>query len=226
MADPLTSGLLADQVTARIRDMIVSGRFGPGAKLSEQALAAELDVSTTPVREAIAALRNEGLVHVKPQSGTYVFDLTVEDLDQLCALRAVLEPAALRLALHRPDCRLAEDLSAIVGQMRDALAQGAVQTCLTLDTRFHQTIIDAAGNPYFARSYGLVSAKMAAMRYKLGRAPGHMDRAMAEHAEIAGAIRRRALPQAEAVLTGHILRREGSYWDFLLGQGRPPQAGD
>ena len=50
--------------------------------------------------------------------------------------------------------------------------------------------------------------------------------AMAEHAEIAGAIRRRALPQAEAVLTGHILRREGSYWDFLLGQGRPPQAGD
>lgn len=213
--------LLVDKVTSSIREMIVSGQFAPGAKLSETALAAALEVSTTPVREAIAALRAEGLVHVKPQSGTYVFALSAEDLDQLCALRATLEPAAMRLALGRPDCRLGEDLVAIAGQMDVARAQEDVQRCLALDTAFHQAIIDAAANPYFTRSYGLVSGKMAAMRYMLGRAPGYLHRAIDEHAQIAALIQRRAIGRAEQVLTAHILRKEGSYWDFLLANAQP-----
>ena len=218
MARSRSSKLLVDEVTARVRDMIVSGQFAPGAKLSESVLAAELAVSTTPVREAIAALRNEGLVHVKPQSGTYVFALSAEDLDQLCALRATLEPEAVRLALQRPDCRLGEDLAAIVARMESASARADVQQCLALDTSFHQAIIDAAGNPYFARSYTLVSGKMAAMRYKLGRDSRHMGRAMAEHAQIADLILRGMAEQAGKVLVGHIIRKEGSYWDFLLDQ--------
>ena len=217
MARSPSPKLLVDEVTARIRDMIVGGQFAPGAKLSESALAAELAVSTTPVREAIAALRNEGLVHVKPQSGTYVFALAAEDLDQLCALRATLEPEAVRLALLRPDCRLGEDLSAIVAEMQTARHHGDVQQCLALDTRFHQTIIDAAGNPYFGRSYMLVSGKMAAMRYKLGRDSRHMGRAMAEHEQIAELIQRGAAEAAGKALVDHIIRKEGSYWDFLLG---------
>ena len=216
MPKPATAKLLVDDVTSRIREMIISGQFEPGTKLSESALAADLGVSTTPVREAIAALRNEGLVHVKPQSGTYVFDLSPEDLEQLCALRMTLEPEAVRLAVARPGGRLAEDLAAIVDQMRDASGNGDVQRYLSLDTAFHEAIIHASGNPYFIRAYGLIAAKMAAMRYKLGRDLHHMARSMEEHDQIAQLIRRRAIRRAEKILIGHIARKEGSYWDFLL----------
>lgn len=218
--------LLVDQVTARIREMIVTGRFAPGAKLSESALAADLAVSTTPVREAIAALRNEGLVHVKPQSGTYVFALSAEDLEQLCALRVVLEPEAVRLALSRPDCRLGVDLTDIVDQMRAAQAEGDAQRYLGLDTAFHDTIINASGNPYFVRGYALLSGKMAAMRYRLGLDAHFMARSMVEHEQIARLIRSRAIDQVEMLLATHIAGKEGSYWQFLMDEAKRKQDAD
>jgi DNA-binding GntR family transcriptional regulator len=218
MSKSSTAKLLVDEVTSRIRDMIVSGQFEPGTKLSESVLAADLAVSTTPVREAIAALRSEGLVHVKPQSGTYVFDLSPDDLKQLCALRTTLEPEAVRLAVARPGCRLGDDLAAIVDQMRAAQAEGDVQRYLSLDTVFHEAIIHASENPYFIKAYGLISAKMAAMRYKLGGDAHHMSKSMEEHDQIAQLIRRRAIRQVEKILIGHIARKEGSYWEFLIAQ--------
>lgn len=220
MAKNSQARLLVDEVTARIRGMIVNGEVEPGAKLSESALAADLETSTTPVREAIAALRSEGLVHVKPQSGTYVFEPAPGDLEQLCALRATLEPEAVRLAMETPGNGLAERLSAIVDQMRDAQATGDAQRYLSLDTAFHEAIIDASGNPYFIRAYGLISGKMAALRNRLGRDPHHMAKSMEEHDQIARLVHRRAFRQVEKILIGHIARKEGSYWDFLLSERR------
>lgn len=207
--------LLVDEVMRAIRDMIVEGRVLPGERLSENALAAELGVSTTPVREAIALLRRQGLVTVQPQSGTYVFELQPGELNRLCELRFALEPAAVQLALDDPESTLADELDRIVADMEKAQAEGRVRDYLALDTAFHDTIIAASANTYFTSAYALIGAKMAALRNRLGSDPHHMEKSMREHVEIAEAIRDRDLERAVRILVRHIARKEGSYWEHL-----------
>ncbi|WP_416798124.1 GntR family transcriptional regulator [Ciceribacter azotifigens] len=207
--------LLVDEVIRTLRAMIVEGRVLPGERLSENALAAELGVSTTPVREAIALLRQEGLVAVQPQSGTYVFDLRPGELGQLCELRFALEPTAIQLALEDPSSQLADKLAVIVRRMEDAQSEGRVQDYLALDTEFHETIIASANNPYISSAYALISAKMAALRNRLGRDPHHMEKSKNEHLEIAEAVRVKDLNRAIEILMRHIARKEGSYWEHL-----------
>ncbi|AYD03695.1 hypothetical protein NCHU2750_43140 (plasmid) [Neorhizobium sp. NCHU2750] len=207
--------LLVDEVIRSLRTMIVEGRVLPGERLSENALAAELGVSTTPVREAIALLRKEGLVTVQPQSGTYVFELQPGELGQLCELRFALEPAAVQLALEDPSSTLADKLAAIVQDMELAFSEGRVRDYLALDTAFHEAIIEAASNPYISNAYALIGAKMAALRNRLGQDQHHMEKSKREHGQIAEAIRLRDLGLAAQILVRHIARKEGSYWEHL-----------
>jgi DNA-binding GntR family transcriptional regulator len=192
---------------------------GLGERLSENALAARLSVSTTPVREAFALLRREGLVTVKPQSGTYVFALAPGELTQLCELRVALEPAALRLALDDTNAALASTLRDIVSEMERCRGQDLTRNYLALDTAFHNAIIAASGNPYLVGAYSMIEAKMAALRNRLGSDPHHMAKSMREHVAITDAVARRDLSKANRILIGHIARKEGSYWEHLDPSG-------
>ena len=207
--------LLVDEVVRAIRALIVEGEVGLGERLSENALAARLGVSTTPVREAFALLRREGLVTVKPQSGTYVFALAPGELTQLCELRVALEPAALRLALEHANTALASALRDIVSDMNQCLGQDLTRDYLALDTAFHNAIIAASGNPYIVGAYSLIESKMAALRNRLGSDPHHMAKSMCEHTAIAAAVADQDFAKVNRILIGHIARKEGSYWEYL-----------
>jgi DNA-binding GntR family transcriptional regulator len=211
--------LLVDEVVRAIRALIVEGEVGLGERLSENALAARLGVSTTPVREAFALLRRDGLVTVKPQSGTYVFALAAGELTQLCELRVALEPVALRLALENTGSGLGVTLRDIVGDMSRLLGQNRTRDYLALDTAFHNAIIAASGNPYLVGAYGLIGSKMAALRNRLGSDPHHVAKSMREHIAIADAITAHDLNKANRILIGHIARKEGSYWEHLDPSG-------
>ena len=78
---------LTELVTETLREWIISGELDLGSQLSEARVAKELDVSRTPVREAINRLEMEGMLVVEPQRGTYVFNLEADELAKLCALR-------------------------------------------------------------------------------------------------------------------------------------------
>jgi DNA-binding GntR family transcriptional regulator len=206
-------------VVRAIRAFIVEGEVGLGERLSENAIAARLGVSTTPVREAFALLRRDGLVTVKPQSGTYVFALAAGELTQLCELRVALEPAALRLALENTGSGLAMTLRDIVSDMSQLLSRNMTRDYLALDTAFHNAIIAASGNPYLVGAYGLIGSKMAALRNRLGSDPHHVAKSMREHIAIADAAAARDLTKANRILIGHIARKEGSYWEHLDPSG-------
>jgi DNA-binding GntR family transcriptional regulator len=207
--------LLADEVAAQIRAMIVDGELALGQRISENALAAHFSVSTTPVREAFALLRREGLVRIVPQSGTYVFTLEPRELTQLCELRVALEPAALRLAFERDRMGLARGLSRIVASMRKAQVGKRSGDYLRLDTEFHDVLVSSGGNGYVVEAYRIIAAKMAALRIRLGSDPHHLAKSMREHATIAKLVGRGDLEAAEATLMRHIARKEGSYWEHL-----------
>ena len=109
---------LAAQVSARLREAIIDGRFALGEMISEEALATSFGVSRTPVREALSQLQSLGLVQVRPQRGSYVFAPTGEDIAALCEFRLVMEPCAARLAW-------AHDRQGTLSIMKTALADMA-----------------------------------------------------------------------------------------------------
>ena len=82
---------LTESAVKRLRHAIVSGDFELGQPLSERQLADTLEISKTPVREAMAQLRREGLVRILPQRGAFVFTLSQQEVVEICELREALE---------------------------------------------------------------------------------------------------------------------------------------
>src|SRR6201996_7164627 len=92
---------LAEEVTTRLREAIVSGQIQPGTPLAEPVLAAEFGASRAPIREALIALEREGLVEFNDRSRTRVRSLAPVDFEEICSMRIALESLAARLAAGR-----------------------------------------------------------------------------------------------------------------------------
>src|SRR5687768_16604906 len=128
---------LAEVVTARLRREIVEGEFALGQALSESKIAGRYQVSRTPVREAFACLGLEGLVRTEPQHGTFVFTMDREQFAQLSETRAILETAALRLALERNGSALVEHWTCLIGAMTAAIESDDARRYSAADGEFH-----------------------------------------------------------------------------------------
>ena len=112
---------LTEQAADEIRARIVSGEFPLGTPLSENALAGLLGVSKTPIREALLQLKMEGLVCIQPQRGTFVFDMSARQVEELGELRETVESGALALAARRNAPALIAALRAGHREMEAAL---------------------------------------------------------------------------------------------------------
>lgn len=204
---------LTELVTENLRERIVGGEFDLGEQLSEARIAKSIEVSRTPVREAINRLEMEGLLVVEPQRGSFVFSLEPEELAKLCDARVCLETTALTHAIQeRPD-DLAEALAACVDRMTAAREAGNDVEYLAQDTVFHQHFFDCADNRFLNDAYQTIALKMAALRNRLGHHPEHMAKSYREHVELVEAVKQRDIQKALQILRAHIDRKEGSYWN-------------
>jgi DNA-binding GntR family transcriptional regulator len=179
---------LTSLVTSRIRAMIVKGDVPLGSSLSERGISADLKVSKTPVREALAQLRNEGLVTIVPQSGVRVFTLSAREVRAICVYRKVLET-----------------------RMQEAHGEGDVRLYLDLDTEFHLAFFANCGNSYLQNAYGLYAAKIAALRTHLAKIPHHTSLSLKEHGKIVKAVRKGDVSGLIDVLERHIGRTQEAY---------------
>lgn len=202
---------LTDAVLERLRYEIVSGKLKLGQMLSERVLAEKLGVSKSPVREALAQLRLEGLVRIVPQRGAFVFTLSSEGVRQICEFRRMLERTALTLALEREPETLARTWAAIVVEMGHAREAMDDRRYLDADTTFHTTLFDLCGNDYISGAYNLHLGKIAALRTHLSVKPQHTELSFQEHGEMAAAITRGDLAQTLAILDTHIDRSKATY---------------
>ena len=203
---------LTELVTENLRDRIISGALELGSQLSEARIAKELNVSRTPVREAINRLEIEGLLDVEPQRGSFIFSLDGSELAKLCDARVALETKALTVAIReRPD-RLHRELTKCTKRMTSARAADDVNKYLAEDTIFHQLLFDCADNKFLNDAYQTIAIKMAAIRNRLGRHPEHMAKSYAEHLQLVDAVKVSDTKTALEILRLHIDRKEGSYW--------------
>ena len=127
---------LRELALEHLRNSIVDGSLKMGQVLSERGISEELGVSKSPVREALAQLRDEGLVSIEPQKGARVFTLSEAEVAQICDFRQAIETAAFELALKRSPAGLAQDMDRVVAEMKAARAAGNERRYLELDTEF------------------------------------------------------------------------------------------
>ena len=202
---------LTQSALAQIRDAIVNGDLELGHPLSERALSEMLHISKTPVREALAQLRLEGLVRIYPRRGACVFSLSAQEVVEICELRQALESAALRYAVERGGEAFRSALAATVEAMRAAKAVGDRKSYLRQDTAFHACFCQHSGNALMAQTYSLYVGKIAALRTHLSHKPHHVELSFAEHEAMLGAVRRNDVEAALAILDVHIARTRTSY---------------
>lgn len=202
---------MAEEVASRIRHAIVEGDFGLGEVLSERQLAERLNVSKTPVREALAQLRLEGLVNIYPQRGVTVFTLSAREIRDICDLRYALEEAALRHAIDRHPEELARRLAVVVEAMEKAHAAGDERAYLKADTDYHQVFFECCDNVYLESTYKLYVGKLAALRTHLSRKPDHTRHSDEEHHRMLDLLRARDLPACLTLLRRHIDRVSTTY---------------
>ena len=194
-----------------LRKSIVSGNLKMGQTLSERSISEELGVSKSPVREALAQLRDEGLVSIEPQKGARVFSLSESEVAQICDFRQAIETAAFELALKRSPDALADDMARVVSEMKSARQAGNERRYLELDTEFHHLIFVHAGNDYLTSSYTRYVGKIAALRTHLAKLPQHTDLSFEEHIGLAEAVHDNDLNKIKRLLVAHINRTREAY---------------
>jgi DNA-binding GntR family transcriptional regulator len=194
------SAATADELRRRILD----GHFPAGFQLRQDALAEEFGVSRIPIREALVQLEAEGLVRIVPHKGAVVSELSIEEIEELFELRALIEPMLLRRsAPHLTEADYTA-LTAILDEYSAELRADHVSRWGELNTRFHQLLYRHAGRP---RSLALVgtllqeSDRHARMQLTL---TGGRERAETEHAELVALCRAGDLRTASALLKAHI----------------------
>lgn len=202
---------LRELALENLRNKIIDGSLKMGQALSERGISEELGVSKSPVREALAQLRDEGLVSIEPQKGARVFTLSDEEVKQICDFRQAIESAAFELALARDAEGLADDMETNVAKMKTARDKGDEKKYLALDTAFHNLIFEHAGNDYLFASYTRYVGKIAALRTHLAKLPRHTSLSFEEHGKIALAVRKGNMGEIRELLAEHIGRTRLAY---------------
>lgn len=200
-ARPSSASTLADAVYARLHEDVVLGRRRPNSLLLEGELADELDVSRTPVREALQRLAKDGLV-VSRRRRWVVVEPTLDEIRDIYDVRAALEGFAARLATERAS---PSQLEAITNALRVREEAGpGVEEFVTSNEQFHRLVVEASGNQRLMetneRSKHFYFNAHVARLYL----PADLDASHREHQDLVEAICRRDADLAERITRRHI----------------------
>ncbi len=142
VSDTATTVAAYREIKSRILDL----RYPAGEKLSETRLCAELGLGRSPIRTALARLKEEGWISVAPQSGSYVRILSPKDIEEVIELRLLLEMHVARMAAQRMESADLARLQSALATLRPRVAKGGLVEFRELDDRIHTAIYNASGN--------------------------------------------------------------------------------
>lgn len=189
-------------VRSVLRRAILSGELSGGTRLVQADLASVLEVSTTPVREALRELASEGLVRFDPHRGAVVQELSGEELAEIYAIREVLEPLALRRAIPR---LTADDLAHLRRLHEKMAGEPRSEEWVDANRAFHTAVLEAAASPRLAAIIrSLEDASVMYIGASLNEVPGLREDAIADHGEFLEALERGDVEAAVEVAVRHL----------------------
>lgn len=212
---------LRQQVESALRQAITDGRFLPGRRLTERELTAGLGVSRTLVREALRQLESEGLIAVIPNRGPIVRQLSTEEIEDLYAIRAVLEGLAARSFAEKAGDESLRLLGGAVADVIAAYAAGDAAAALEGKNRFYDILVAGAGSQSLSTMLATLHTRIRQWR-AVGmthpqRSPGRSQEAVAGLKAIWSAISRRDAAAAEAATRDEARRGAAELMRLLAG---------
>jgi DNA-binding GntR family transcriptional regulator len=204
LVERATGGSARDQVYLALREAIVSAELEPGRRLSENELAERLGVSRTPVREALVRLRDERLVAIVPQLGTFVTLISTEGVADAAFVREALECAAIRLATGRAEEDDLAELQANLAAQDRAQASGDADTFDALDDALHRRLCELSGHEIAWSLSRRANGHLDRVRRLSLPEPGYLGEMVSEHRQVVAAVADRDPDEAEAALRHHL----------------------
>lgn len=208
---PLHVSNLRERARIAIRTSIITGELQPGQLYTVGAFAEMLQVSATPVREALGDLEQVGLVKIMRNRGFVVTELTDHDLDEVFQIRLMLESGALtQVAGHVPD----DDLKAcreMAQQSKQAVADDDLHRFLSLDRDFHLRLIASLGNQRLVDLLGQLRDQTRLFGIRALADAHRLEASANEHVELVEAVARGDVPEVRRVIAKHLKHTRGAW---------------
>ena len=200
----------AEAAYQRLKGDIMEGVYTPRQRLIETEIAQVLGVSRATLRAALIRLQHEGLVEIQPNRGAQVRSFSVAEATRILQVREVLEGLAAGLAAEKATVAQLAELQDIVVEMEHMLAADDLLGHLPLVGRFHQRIIEMAGNEFIDQFLSMLRAPLIRHQFRVILVPGRKDESLAEHRKILTYLARRDATGAERAMRQHIAELRNS----------------
>jgi DNA-binding GntR family transcriptional regulator len=197
---------LGQHVFENLKQAIIRGDVAPGDRVVESQIAEVLDISRTPVREAIHKLEREGLLKKLPKGGFAAVNLTREDIEETFGIRSVLESYAARLAALNHQEEDLKPLEEKIKEFQTCLDRGEMEELPRINTEFHSLFYALSRSPKLIKLINDLRDQIFRFRKILLQMDSMAKRSNEDHRKILTAIRQRDVPRVEKVVREHILR--------------------
>lgn len=197
---------LHEQIVGVVRTMILEGRIPPGARIPETALCDEMDISRTPLREALKVLASEGLVELLPHRGAVTTTVTVRETRDLFQMMVPLEGLVGRLVAEHASAEAVAEIERLHERLAGFHQRRRRADYFRLNQQIHWALARATGNGVLFHTYCNLSDKVKRARYLANLSVARWDESMAEHEGIMEALRQRDTALLSARLSEHMER--------------------
>ncbi|RYX98032.1 MAG: GntR family transcriptional regulator [Comamonadaceae bacterium] len=214
----LVPNSLHHQVANTLREQIFAGELAPGSFLDEAALCESLQISRTPLREALKVLTAEGLLRHEPRRGCFVNQVTDQDLDEIFPVIALLEGrCAFEAARNATDAEIAA-LAVLHERLKGHSKAGRINDYYATNFMIHEAIIRLANNRWLAQTIGDLRKILKLARLQQLHAPGRLAQSLSEHLAVFAALQARDSEGAEAAMRTHLTRQRDALRELSNSQ--------
>lgn len=206
MFQPDGASSLEEKVYLALEEQILSRKLCAGESITEMKLSKALEVSRTPVREALQRLDREGLIKLVPNKGAVVLGISEQDLIDIYKIRMRLEGLASRIAAENTDEDLCKKLGDNVDLTAFYMEKGDIEKVKDLDSSFHDIIYCSCKSRMLGKILSELHRYIASYRKLSLAVDGRIEKSLAEHREIYEAIKEGNADGADALMSAHVER--------------------
>ncbi|MFM2112292.1 MAG: hypothetical protein RLZZ271_952 [Pseudomonadota bacterium] len=203
----LVHNSLHEEVADRLREKIYSGELAQGAYIDEAQLCESMEISRTPLREALKVLVSEGLVRHEPRRGCFVYEVTEKDLDDIFPVIALLEGRCAHEAALNATAADVQALEEMHAQLQEAAGQGQINRYYDINYTIHEAIITLADNRWLAQTIADLRKILKLARLQSLHAPQRLAQSLSEHMSVFAAIKAHDPQGAEVAMRTHLTRQ-------------------